>query len=164
MCNWLADQLVTFFAPSLPVWKWHCMKQSVGLMKPLFLPALLPLLSYTMVFDNETLYRINWTTFSPHLYICLVPGYHGILSITENNYLLLITWKILESFFCHQQSSLYPNQCLSWHVPTFATCQLTFMRPTPESILGRTLLSKYSPTVGTAIECYSRLYDYDCLI
>ena len=27
----------------------------------------------------------------------------------------------------------------------------TFTRPTPESILGRTLRSKYSPTVGTAI-------------
>ena len=34
-------------------------------MKALFLPALLPLLSYTMLFDNEALYRINWTTFSP---------------------------------------------------------------------------------------------------
>ena len=99
LASWQADQLVTFFAPSLPVWKWHCLKQSVGLMKALFLPAMLPLLSYTMLFDNETLERINRTTFSPHLDICLVPGYHGILSITENNYLLLITWKILESYF-----------------------------------------------------------------
>ena len=78
LASWQADQLVTFFAPSLPVWKWHCLKQSVGLMKALFLPAMLPLLSCTMLFDNEALYRINWTTFSPHLYISLVPGYHGI--------------------------------------------------------------------------------------
>ena len=146
-----------FFLSSLPVWKCHSMKQSVGLMKPFFSQLCChyyhTLWCLTMKHCTGLIEPLFLPTFIYVWFLDIMVSY-------PSRKIIICCWSLeryLSPIFCHQQSTLYPNQCLSCYDPTFAICRLTFMRPTPESILGRTLLSKYSPTVGTAIECCSIL-------
>ena len=110
-------------------WKWHCvtMKQS----------------------------RINRSLFLLSIFVRF-PGSRSKCpsrKTVQGNYPLL-SYLIMIKFCLHKDIIMIIFVLLGFQInrhlfPSWG--QPTFIRPTPESILGRTLRSKYSPTVGTGI-------------